>query len=245
MPKIAAIVQARQNSSRLPDKVLLPLNGKPVLERVLERLGRVELLDDIVIATTSRSPQIVRWCEHKRINFHIGSEEDIISRVLETAVKFDIGSIVEITADCPLIDPCLVSQCIETFVCHPEYDYVSNCVPIRSYPDGMDVQVYSIKALVKLDELTDKKTRKHCGWNMPQFGRDIFKCLCKEAIPDFYWPDLRLTLDTIEDYELINKIYHRFGDENFGLSSILRYLRSNEELLTINNRVRTKDPSEG
>lgn len=243
--KTTAIVQARMGSTRLPGKVMMDLAGKPALQRVIDRIKKATLVDSIVVSTEPKSEKIMSYCGKNGIDCFIGSEDDVMLRVLKAAESFGAETIVEITADCPLIDPKLIDDCIGLYNNNPQADYVSNCVPVRSYPDGMDVQVYSISSLGALEEITNKKTRKHVGWNIPTGKTYTFNCICIPAPKCFYWPDLRLTLDTIEDYKLINNIYGYFWNDNFRLDDILSYLYRNPKLLLLNQDIKAKDPSEG
>jgi spore coat polysaccharide biosynthesis protein SpsF len=242
--KIVAIIQARMGSTRLPGKVMMDLKGKPALQRVIDRVSKAKLVDEIVVATESKSEAIIQYCLNSKINCFIGPENNVMKRVLDAASTFGAETIVEITADCPVIDPKLIDDCIRLYNNNPHLDYVSNCVPVRSFPDGCDVQVYSIEALAAMEEITKPKTRNHVGWNLPN-GIYDFNCICIPAPEHLHKPDLRLTLDTIGDYLLIQQIYKYFWHDAFNTADILDFLHRNPELLELNKDVRTKAPEEG
>ena len=143
--KIVIIVQARMTSTRLPGKILLPVLGKPLLEYQIERLKRCNKADEIVIATTINSSDqpVVNLCERLGIAYYRGSECDVLARYFEAAVASQADVIVRVTSDCPVIDPTVIKQCIDFYLKHyPYYDYVSNSLQ-RTYPRGMDTEVFS------------------------------------------------------------------------------------------------------
>jgi len=249
MNKIA-IVQARMNSSRLPGKALLDLDGKPALERVVSRLKKCKLVDDIIIATTPTSNEIIAWCSANKVRFFVGNESDVLGRVFAAAEPADI--IIDITADCPLIDHEVVDLCIETML-DQKLDYVSNTI-IRTYPDGFDVQVYSYKVLMELDRVVENKThRKHTGWNVLEYmeifdankfvnGLHIGNITADE---EYQYPDIRVTLDTEEDYLLLEAIFEHFQRHDFGYKQVIDLLKSRPSLLEINKNIKAKIPGEG
>ncbi len=240
--KTVAIVQARMGSTRLPGKMMLDLGGKPAIQRVIDRVEKAELVDQIVLATsTNPLDDVFMDVVHGIIIFR-GSENDVMDRVLNAAIIAEAGLVVEITGDCPLIDPYMIDQCVKRIISNPDLDYVSNCVPLRSYPDGLDVQVYKTEVLEKMSLITDPDTRKHVGWNIPQ--HNSFEFYCITAPPELYWPELRITLDTKEDYGLISHLYERYGDNDFNSHDIVRYLGRHPELIT-NKHIKARKPEEG
>ena len=150
MNNVIAVVQARMGSTRLPGKVLLDLVGKPMLIRDMGRIQRAKNIDDIVIATTIKpaDDKIISLCCDYGWNFFRGSENDVLDRYYQAAREFKGKTIVRITSDCPLIEPSIIDQLVDTFIsAEPEIDYVSNCFPIRTYPRGLDAEVMSFSAL--------------------------------------------------------------------------------------------------
>ena len=162
---IGAIIQARMGSSRLPGKVLKELHGKTVLERVVDRVALSELLDTVVVATSDApiDDEIVKFCTERDINYFRGSEADVLSRYRCCAEAHDLSTIVRVTADCPLIDAEVIDHTIELFHDN-KLDYASNTVPPETsrWPDGSDVEVFSIDALRLADEkATLEADREH------------------------------------------------------------------------------------
>ena len=155
--KYAAIIEARMGSSRFPGKVMMNVNKIPMIILLIDRLKQVKNLDKIIVATTTNenNNKLCNLLKKNKINFFRGSEENVLGRVIKCALKFKVPNIVQITGDCPLIDPEIVSQVISTHK-NNKSDFVSNST-IRTYPDGMDVCVFSTKNLIKTSKLTKHK----------------------------------------------------------------------------------------
>ena len=149
---VVAIVQARMGSTRLPGKALLEIAGVPMLFRVLNRLAHSELIDKIVVATTQSvmDEALVKACDERGVESFKGSENDVLDRYYEAARRFDADVVVRITSDCPLIDPSIVDHVINKYMQNREtVDYVSNVIEPRTFPRGLDVEVFSYLALAR------------------------------------------------------------------------------------------------
>lgn len=245
--KIIATIEARMTSSRLPGKVLLPLAGKPALERLVERIRRSRYVDDIVVATTINNDDqpIIDLCKKIGCSYFRGSEEDVLSRVLEAAISVNGDIIVEITGDCPLIDHRHIDKVIELFY-SGEYDYASNTIE-RTFPDGFDVQVFPVHVLEEVDRLTqDPIDRVHVSYYIYSHP-ERYKLVNWKAEGDMYWPGLGITLDEEDDYTLIKKIFEKLlpVNEDFSAEDIVNLLRKQPELVEINSDVRRKLAEEG
>ena len=153
--KIVATIEARMTSSRLPGKVLLPANGKPMLEHLVSRLKQVKSIQEIALATTVNQADdcLVQFAKQQGISWFRGSEEDVMSRVINAAESVNADIIVEITGDCPIIDPLIVEQTIKMFL-YNSCDYLTNG-HIRSYPVGMGCQVFRLETLKRSAEMTN------------------------------------------------------------------------------------------
>ena len=208
--KIAAIVQARMTSQRLPGKVLMDLTGKPTLQRVVERLKCSKYLDDVIVATTINETDnpIVDCCDEFNYSYFRGLEEDVLDRVLKTAKYHNVDLIVEITADCPLIDYNHVNALIELYQ-SGDYDFVSN-VESRTFPRGYDIRVFSTKALERVNaEVDNAIDRQHVAtwFYLNPKGKENYKRANWKAPIGQNRPDIEVTLDTPEDLELIRWIF--------------------------------------
>jgi spore coat polysaccharide biosynthesis protein SpsF len=238
-PRTVATIEARMTSTRLPGKVLMKTVGKPMLELMVERLRRVPSLDGIVIATTENGPDdaIVDLAKRLDIDWHRGSEMDVTARLLGAAAEHRIDVIVETTGDCPLIDPDLVEDCIQAYR-KGGVDYVSNVLE-RSYPIGMDTQVFATAALADVAERTESPFDREHGAVYMYKHPDLYSLRNVPAPPALTDPELRLTLDTIEDYDLINHVFEALYPDNpaFGLADVLALLERRPELREINAHV--------
>lgn len=237
--KTVATIEARMTSSRLPGKVLFQAAGKPMLEHLVNRLKSVQSLDEIVLATTINhtDDQLEMFAKAMDICIYRGSENDVMNRVIcaGESVKADI--LVETTGDCPILDPQLVEQAISIFNSN-EVDYVSNA-HVRSYPDGMDVQVLKLATLKHSLELTDNKLdHEHVTLHIRN-NPDIYSKINIVSPPETFWPNLGLTLDEQSDYELLKIIIEHFEPINplFSCREVVSFLQTHPELLEINKSV--------
>ena len=240
--KIVAIVEARMTSSRLPGKVLLEVLDVPMLGRLINRLKQIPLLREIVIATTTNpeDDEICKTASEFGVNFYRGSENDVMSRVLEAGLATNADVIVEITGDCPIIDTEIITEVVQKYL-EGNYDYVSNS-NVRSYPDGMDVQVFSIETLVNSSQsTTDKLHREHVTLHIRQ-NPERYRLLDLVAKREFHFPELGLTLDTPEDFRLIEEIITHLEPQNsfFGLREVLDLLETYPALKELNQHVKRK-----
>ena len=203
---ITAIVQARTASTRLPNKVLMQIEDKPLLWHVVHRLKKAKHIQNIVIATTTNDEDdaICAICDDWNVKCFRGSEDDVLDRYYQAAKKFGVETVVRITADCPLIDFRVVDEVIEFFQ-SDDYDYVSNVLAPR-YPDGMDTEVFRFSALERAwQEAKLKSDREHVTpyiLNNSSFkGKKLFTTDNYGFDSDF--SHFRLTVDEIEDFEVI------------------------------------------
>jgi spore coat polysaccharide biosynthesis protein SpsF len=229
-------------SSRLPGKVLMLANAEPMLKHLVRRLKSVSSIDEIVLATTvnSSDDSLVDFAQREGIRYFRGSEDDVMDRVIGAAESVNADLIVEITGDCPIIDPQIVEQTIQVYK-YNNARYVSNA-HIRSYPDGMDTQIFSLADLKLSASLTnDPLDREHVSLHIRNHP-DIFPHINLIAPPELFWPELGLTLDEKADYELLKSIIEFFGYEKplFSCLEVIRMLRDNPHLLEINKNVKRK-----
>lgn len=246
--KISGIIEARMGSTRLPGKVLLPLGGKPVLERLIERVSMAKYLDDIVVATSSKENDdpIVELCEKLGVNVYRGSENDVMARVLGAAQNSSTDIICELMGDSPFTDPVLIDLAIAAHLAG-KYDYTSNFLFENILPMGFAVQVFSTSLLDDVAKLTqDPIDRVHVScfiYHNPK----MFRLQAAPVNPQLAGPGIRLCLDTNEDYQLITKVFQELHEENEYLPAyeIIRYVRERPDLLKINASVRQKGIDEG
>ena len=243
---ITAIIQARMNSTRLPGKVLMDICGKPMLQRVIDRVKESKLIDEIIIATgnnPSDRPIINfisgsgdkttfrgRHTSGKSFTYlkdgikgFCGSETDVLDRYFEAAIAHSCMNIVRITSDCPLIDPQVIDTTIKYHL-DGGYDYTSN---IGSYPDGLDTEVLSYKTLDRAwKEATDPYDREHVT-SYIRSHPELFKIGRLESGEDF--SHLKLSVDTVEDLEFVKWLYGKL-ENKFYLEDILKLLEEEKNV---------------
>ena len=241
-------------SSRLPGKVLMELDGKPALQILTERLSCSKYIDEIIIATTVNpgDDKIAEFGKENNIPVFRGSEEDVLGRVVGAVESVNGDIIVEITGDCPLMDPEVIDNVLDAyFDNYPDYDYVTNIGyvkgHVREIPLGMDVRVFTYKDLKFISEITDDpEDREHVSLYFFRTGKDKYK-LYNVSIPDKWKRDYnpRLCLDTKEDFEVLKIVYESLSKvkKDFNLEDILNFTDRNKEVVRINSEVKQKTVS--
>jgi spore coat polysaccharide biosynthesis protein SpsF len=237
--KIVATVEARMTSSRLPGKVLLPVLGKPMLHHLIKRLRGAQSVDAIIIATTTNATDdvLVKFAAQEGVLIYRGSEDDVMGRVVGAGEATGAEVIVEITGDCPIIDPDIVEQTIRMFL-NNNAAYVSNG-HIRSYPDGMDTQVFRLETLKRSAAMTEwPLDREHVTLHIRN-NPELFPAVHLVAPPSLHWPELGLTLDEPADYNLLTKIIETLAPANplFSCLDVLRLIAQNPSWVDINRDV--------
>ncbi|KOO49603.1 cytidylyltransferase domain-containing protein [Viridibacillus arvi] len=237
---VTAIIQARMGSTRLPGKILKEVNGKPLLAYQLERIARAKYVDKVVIATTvnQKDDVIVEFCDNNDVEYYRGSENDVLSRYYEAAELYEGDSIVRLTSDCPIIDPVILDKTIKYYDDN-DYDYVSNTIE-RTYPRGLDTEVFSRAALEKAyKEATLLRDKEHVTAYMYSNPKN-FKLGYITNEQDY--SEYRWTVDTTEDFELIELILKKLYQENnmFYMNDVIELLKQNPEWVAINAHIEQK-----
>jgi spore coat polysaccharide biosynthesis protein SpsF len=240
--KIVCFIEARFRSTRLPGKVLKPILGKPMLELMIERLRRARTIDGIVVATTDQPSDepIAELANRLNVGVFRGSEDDVLARVLGAARAYEADVIVETTGDCPLHDPAIIDKVVADFRIGGA-DFVSN---VRDYttPRGTDVRVFTTGALDEINRISqDPADHEHVSlhfWEHPEKYelRNVVTQLAPEVA------QLRLTVDTPEDFELVRRVYEELYPvkPDFTLGDILALFERQPELARINQHVMQK-----
>ncbi len=240
--KVVAIVQARMGSSRLPNKVLLPVLGQPVLALMLARVHAARELDEVVVATTSLAEDepIRELARQVGLRCVSGDPLDLLDRHLLAAQVTQADAIVKIPSDCPLIDPRVIDEVVRCFRDHSDrYDFVGNLHP-ASWPDGNDVEVLSRGALEQAGrEATRPHEREHTTpfvWDRPErfrLGNVVWRAGLDLSRSH------RLTLDYPDDFRVIAAVFealYRPGEPPFAVEEIVAHLECHPELLALNAR---------
>ncbi len=240
--KIGAIVQARMSSSRLPGKVLKELpygSGITVLGQIIRRLKRSKIINDIIIATTTEKKDlgILGIAAKEGVKFFKGSKNNVLSRFYLAAKRNNLDVIVRVTSDCPCVDPRIVDSVIKKHI-KAKVDYTSNCQK-RTFALGLDVEVINFSALkVAYREAKKDYEREHVAPYI-YLRPDIFKISSIESTGDLYAPDIRITIDTIEDYVLLCAVFDYLYHKNncFSAYDIVKLFKNKPWLGLINKRV--------
>jgi len=239
---VVAIIQARMGSTRLPGKVMKEILGKPVILWDLDRVSISKLIDEIVVAIPYGKENDVIVDTIKEYNDKIiitrGSEDDVLDRYYQAAVQTNADVVVRITSDCPLIDPVLIDNVIKQFF--DNYcDYCSNSLT-RTYPRGLDTEVFSFKALdTAWNEAKKDYEREHVTPYIIE-NPDKFKLLNVANNNDL--SHLRWTLDTKDDFKFINAVYKRIylKKQLFLMDDVIELLGREPELIDINKHIEQK-----
>lgn len=233
MTIVGAIIQARLNSTRLPNKVLAKIGKKRVIEILISRVKKAKNLQKIILATTHNESdkKLVRIALRQKINYFLGDEEDVLSRFYFAAKENGLDAIVRITADCPFIDWHVIDEVIEKFLSAEKYDYVSNVHP-PTLPDGMDVEIFTFDALEKAFKkarlVSDREHVTPYIWKHPKEFRQ-FNVKFSSAGSKY-----RLTLDEKKDLIFLRLVQQNLGGYDFLLEDILNLLAEKPELVAIN-----------
>lgn len=236
--KIVAIVQARMGSSRLPGKMLKKIVGKTIIEILVTRLKKSKFINEIIVATSLKSENDPLFNEVERLGFNCfrGSELDVLDRYYHASVQENADIIVRITGDCPVVDYQVVDEVIEKFL-HANVDYVSNIDP-PTFPDGLDVEVFT-KASLSAAHLNaiSAYDREHVTPFIRNGNFQKINYCNGEDLADF-----RLTLDELEDLNLLADIFEYFSpDIHFGYLAAIDYLRKNPRKISINNYLKRNE----
>lgn len=236
--KVVAVVQTRMGSSRFPGKVMQPILGLPMIERMMLRLSRCQKLNEIVIATTlsDQDQTIFDFAEQKGYLIFRGSEEDVLGRYYHAAWERKADAVVRLTSDCPLIDPEITDTVVARHLASCDNDLTSN-VFTRTFPRGFDTEVLSFSCLKRIHEATrDPLYREHVTNYIHDFP-ERFRIENVNGEEDF--SHLRLCVDTEADLKLINAVYEKLlpVNPNFGAKEIYTLFRAHPKLGDVNAHI--------
>jgi spore coat polysaccharide biosynthesis protein SpsF len=251
-PRIIAIIQGRMSSARLPGKILADIAGQPMLQRVFIRTSRAAAVTETLFATTTdpSDDPVAEYCDFSGIPFRRGSLYDVLDRYYQAAKQARADVVVRVTADCPVIDPVLIDNVVNTLL-EDKYDFVCNRLPPpwhRTYPIGLDVEACTFEVLEKAwNEAREPQHREHA---MPYFYEGVelttinrlfqtgvsprgFNIALLHHTTDF--GDYRWTVDTPEDLEIMRQVYAHFdGHDDFSWREVLDLVHNEPELMKIN-----------
>jgi len=240
--KYLAMIQARCGSSRLPNKVLMDLCGKPELQRVIERVQKSRLVDEVMVITSIdiNNLPILKLCAELGIRVGVGSEDDVLDRYFQYARLLDPGYVIRITADCPCFDAGLLDEAIAQM--DDESDYMA--MLSEEFADGLDLEIIKTSALERSwKDAVHSFEREH----VTQYIRrhpELFR-LQDFKSPVGYFGDYRWTVDEPEDFEVAKRIYGYFLNErcteDFNYKDILNFVNTHPEVSEINCKFRRNE----
>lgn len=241
--KIGAVVQARTGSTRFAEKILKELpydSGITVLEQVIRRVKRCKKLSDVIVATTTEKEddELVSIAQREGAKHFRGSKEDVLSRYYFACKENDLKIIVRITSDCPCIDAEVVDSVIEKHMA-TKADFTSNTL-VRTFPHGLDTEVLNFDTLEKAHfEAKQGFEREHVCPYIYKSNPQMFKISTVEAPQRLRAPDIRITLDTEEDYALLCAVFDYLYPKNkfFGTEDIIKLFNDKPWLKIINKNV--------
>ncbi len=229
MKKATVVIQARMGSSRLPDKVLMPLAGKSVLEHVIRRCQHAQFVDRVIVATTvePKDMAVVNFVNGLEVAVFCGSVNDVLDRYYQTARRFESQHIIRITADCPMIDPDVIDRVVGKYF-ESNADYASNTLE-ETFPDGEDVEIFSLEALsMAWQDAKLSSEREHVT---PYIRKnDIFEKI--NIRHDENWGHYRWTLDEFRDYQKLSFVFDALyqRDPFFHMNDIVQFLQDHPEV---------------
>lgn len=239
--KIAAIVQARMTSTRLPNKVLMKLAGKENIYHVFNQLYYSKIINEIILATSTdkSDDELEKWGNENGKKVFRGDLDDVLKRFYDAAVITEADIIVRITGDCPLIDPEVVDKVIEMFL-KDEYDYCSNTNP-PTFPDGLDTEVFTFASLEKAYKEAKLKSELEHVTPYIRNNTEIFKL--GNYSSEINYEHYRWTLDNLKDYEFLKIIFENLYEEKSYIKhlDVIKYIENNKDIIEINSKIQRNE----
>lgn len=239
--KTVAIIQARMSSERLPGKVLKPIIGVPMMKRIVLRAQKAKNVDEVIVATSTdvSDDELYQFCVRENINVYRGNLNNVLDRYYQCATQSKADIIVRLTGDNALIDPEIIDRSIQIFINAEDMDYLHYCDEL---PLGMCTETFSYSALERAHANTDNaECLEHVTLYMYR-NKGAFSVLNYSDTSLSDHSELRWTMDTPQDYELIECIYSYFGRDHFGYNEILKAYEEHPEWKMINSDVKQKQP---
>jgi len=233
----AIIIEARTNSVRLPFKVIKKIQRVTILEYLIKRIKKQNIIKKIIVATTKlkRDDVIEDICNKCEVICYRGHKNDLINRVSNAAITNNVSDIVQLTSDNPLVD---INTLLKLYKIYTKgnYDFVSNSI-LRTYPIGTDIRIFNLRKLIGGSKKVYGRNRQHTCYyflkNLKQIKNFNLKAKYK-----YNRPDLRLTIDYKEDFIVLKKIISSLNKKfkYFNLSKIINFLDQNPKLKNINSK---------
>ena len=239
--KIPLLLQARMGSSRLPEKILLPVLDKQLLKLTIERINQSKFVEEVILLIPDASTDDIleSFAIDEKIKFFRGNEKNCLDRHYQAAKYFDIDVFAKTTSDCCLIDSRVIDEVIELYFSKsPDCDYVSNMCP-PTFPDGLDIEVFNFSTLEKTWELAKSDFDKEHTTTFIRNNPNLFKIINHEHSKSNLFKKHRWCLDFEDDYLFIKTIFEKLylNNNNFSMENILELLDNNKEINMINSHL--------
>lgn len=242
MQRAGIISQVRMGSTRLPGKVLLPAAGRPLLDYHLARLAASGW--PVVLATTTEPADdvLATYAEARNLPYYRGSEGDVLARYYETAKKFGFDVVVRVTSDCPLVDGPLIGAAVERYLAEANpLVYRSNAV-VRTFPRGLDFEIFSLELLAEAHTRASlpferEHVTPYIKANPATEGRVVFR---NEVWAGGDFSRFRITLDTDDDYRVLQALIERHRADQLDLADLLNLLVAHPEIMALNAHIEQK-----
>ncbi|WP_020663359.1 cytidylyltransferase domain-containing protein [Amycolatopsis benzoatilytica] len=237
-PGVNAVIQARSSSTRLPGKVLRPLAGRSVLGWVVRAAAAAPGVDRVVVATSDAEDDDAVAAEAARCGAAVvrGPLDDVVARFGLALSEYPADAVIRLTADCPLLDPALIGRLVAIWRAEPTLDYVSTTL-VRTLPRGFDAELVRAPVLAEQAATATGADREHVT---SAIYRQPHRYSCTGVVVSPAAEDLRVTLDTAQDWELISAVVAELGDAAGSWRSVVSLLRSRPDLVALNAEVEQK-----
>lgn len=232
------IIQARMGSSRLPGKVLKPLGGVDVLTYDIARCRAIEGVNEVIVATSSlpQDDAIATWCEEHHVAYFRGSEDDVLDRYVQCTKMYKPNYVIRVTSDCPFVDYEMASEIVALM----EQEHKDIVLLDGELPRGLAVELISYDALLRIHEVgQEPRHREHVTYYAYEF-KEQFETAVYKIPTNRQAPELRITLDTAEDYAMLVEVAKHFNDPLVSSVNVIKYLKEKPEVANINAHVEQK-----
>ncbi len=236
--KVGIVIQARTGSTRLPGKVLKKINSVPIIQILIQKSLQAKNVDEVIVATSNKSNDDIleKYAKENNVKCFRGSEDNVLQRYVESAKLYNLDIIIRLTADCPLLSIKLLNESISKyleFTDKPDYFY------IRGYPNGLGaIEILSKKALLKSGKLAKSNFDREHVITFIEKNPELFNVKIIEVDMKFFRPELRVCVDTIEDFKTVRKISRYFNSTEIDPGDLIRFLDENPHIKKINESVK-------
>lgn len=243
--KIVSTIEVRMTSTRLPDKSMRAILGKPMLQLLIERIKKCKKINEIVIATTdNHSDDIIEHLAKKmNISCYRGSENDVLDRVLQAVKSVDGDLILELWGDSPLIDSTVLDRVIDYYL-ENDFDCVGTTLPNfpKTYPIGLSALMFPTKILEEVETITQNPIDRENVSNYIYEHPEKYKIGQVPCPTELNFPELRLTVDEQRDFDLVSMVFENLYPLNpsFSAADVIKFLNSNPKIRDLNRDIKQR-----